>query len=128
MNKNINVMATISIQPGSQTKAKSQVTKQVRPTLIGRYIAMTERAGEESIVWYLKTIIAIPCVFMVLSIFAMAMVTPNYIWFVAVSILLFYANVIVHIAGVKSTTFVPLYHATIAFMILVPAITYFINS
>ncbi|MGK0364825.1 MAG: hypothetical protein ACI85O_001885 [Saprospiraceae bacterium] len=120
-------MATISIQSGTQTEIKSQVKKQVRPTILNRYIAMTERAGEESIIWYIKTIIAIPCVFMVLSIFAMAMVTPNYIWFVAITILLFYANVIVHMVGVKSTTFVPLYHATIAFMIVVPAITYLLS-
>ena len=120
-------MATISIQKGSQTQTKPQTKKQIKPGLIDRYIAMTERAGKESMLWYLKTIIAIPCVFMVISIFAMAMLTANYLWFVAVAILLFYANVIVHIAGVKSTAFVPLYHATIAFMTIVPLITYFIN-
>ncbi len=120
-------MATISIQTGSQTKVKSQAKNQAKPSLIDRYIAMTKRAEDESIVWYLKTIIAIPCVFMVLSIFAMAMVTPNYIWFVAVAILLFYANVIVHIAGAKSTVFVPLYHTSIAIMAIIPAVTYLLS-
>jgi len=118
-------MTSISIKSGTQTKTK--VKKQVKPTFIERYIAMTKRAEDESIVWYLKTIIAIPCVFMVLSIFAMAMITPNYIWFVAVAILLFYANVIVHIAGAKSTVFVPLYHASIAIMAAIPAITYLLS-
>jgi len=122
-------MAIISIQPGLQkgTKVNNKVQKQVKPTLLERYLAMTKRAEDESIFWYFKTIIAIPCVFMVLSIFAMAMITPNYIWFVAVAILLFYTNVIVHIAGMKSTVFVPLYHASIAIMAIIPAVTYLLH-
>jgi len=119
-------MSTISFQPTTQT-TKKKVKEQIKPSFLDRYIALTERASKEAMVWYLKTIIAIPCVFMVLSIFAMAMITPNYIWFVALTILLFYANVIVHIAGAKSKVFVPLYHVSIAIMMIIPTITYFIS-
>jgi len=64
---------------------------------------------------------------MVFSIIAMAEITPNYVWFVGVTIMLFYANVIAHIAQTKSRFYIPLYHATIATMILIPLITFLIK-
>ncbi len=75
----------------------------------------------------MKVIMVFPCVIMVPMIFVMAMATPNYVWFVALTILLFYANVVAHIAGAKSTLYVPLYYVSMSIMILIPIFTYLIN-
>jgi len=91
------------------------------------YLSYAEGQSKEKIVWYLKAILVIPCAIMVPAIILMAMATSSYIWFVAVCMLLFFANVVVHIAEAKSRYFVPLYHGTIALMILIPLVTYLIN-
>lgn len=106
-----------------------QTAKKVRTkkSLWTTYLEYADSKANEGVLWYMKVILAIPCVFMVLSIFAMAMLTPNFVWFAGLSILLFYANVMAHIANAKSRFFIPLYHATILILILIPTITYFIK-
>ncbi len=95
--------------------------------LLSKYMDYAKAQDKENIYWYMKVIMAIPCVFMVLSIFAMAVMTPNYVWFVGLSIILFYINVIAHIAGTKSSFYVPLYHITVSLFFLIPLITYIIS-
>ncbi len=92
-------------------------------SLLNSYKAYAERQVERSMLWYLQVIIVIPCVVMVISIFLMAMATDNYIWFVGLSMLLFFTNVIAFIAEAESTFYVPLYHATILILMLIPIIT-----
>jgi len=89
-----------------------------------RYMAYVEKRANEKILSYLKVIMVIPCVVMIPAIFLMAMLTTNYIWFVGVCMILFFANVLVHIAETKSTFYLPLYHASIAIMILLPILKY----
>ena len=91
-----------------------------------KYMAYAASKNSERIVWYMGVIIWMPCLFMVVSIIAMALLTPNYIWFVGLSMLLFFANVIVHIAEAESKIFVPLFHATLFVLTIVPIVTYFI--
>ncbi len=98
-----------------------------RVNLRERYMAYAKRQEKMNIVWYLKVVIFIPCVIMVPSIFLMAMATDLYIWFVGLSILLFFTNVIAYIAETKSTFYVPLYHLTILIMILIPLILNLLN-
>lgn len=107
-------------------KSNRQETK-VRKALWTKYLDYAESKSNEGILWYLKVIIAIPCVFMVLSIMAMSMITPNFIWFIGVSMALFFANVIAHIGGATSRVFIPLYHATVLLFVAIPFITYLIN-
>jgi len=107
-------------------QGKKTTTVKNKPTIWKRYLAYAERQDEEKILWYMKVIMFIPCVVMVISIIAMAMVTSNYIWFVGLNMILFFTNVVVHISQIKSTTFVPLYHFTIALLTVVPIITYFV--
>jgi len=116
-------MATISI-----SKAKNlakQKTKKV--SLIDRYVAYTKGEQKHSFYWYILSILIFPCIVMVPTIFVMEMVTANYVWFISLSVILFYSNMIAHIGGAKSTFFVPLYHATVAIMVLIPFITYLIT-
>ncbi|MFK7980496.1 MAG: hypothetical protein AB8G86_10970 [Saprospiraceae bacterium] len=116
-------MATISIsKKGTVIKEK---TKNV--SLISRYIAYTEKQQAHSVYWYMLTIMIFTCGVMIPSIFVMGKITDNYVWFMSLSVLLFYANVMAHIGETKSTFFVPLYHLTTLFMIAVPVITYFMQ-
>lgn len=96
--------------------------------LYTQYLAYAKRQEKISMVWYMQVIMVIPCVIMVPTIILMSMATANYIWFVGLTILLFFANVIAFIAGTKSTTYVPLYHASILIMILIPIITNLLNA
>jgi len=92
-----------------------------------RYMTFAEKQEKEKVVWYLKGIIIIPCAIMVPSIYIMAMLTTNYVWFIGLTMVLFFANVIAHIGETKSTFYVPLYHASIAIMILIPLIKFLLT-
>jgi len=109
------------------TETKSVKKEPTKNILLEKYLAYADSKSKDGILYYLKVVIFIPCVFMVFSIMAMASITPNYVWFVGLTILLFYVNMIAHIAGVKSRVFVPIYHATIFIMMAIPAITYLIS-
>lgn len=112
-----------------ESRSVDRSIKKAKPkiSLWDRYMTYAKSKEEERIYWYMKVIIAIPCVVMVPAIFLMAMATPNYIWFVGLSIILFFGNVISFIAEVKSTTFVPLFHITAFILFLIPIITSLIN-
>lgn len=116
-------MATISI-PKTNNLAKE---KAKRISLIDRYIAYTAGEQKNSFYWYILSILVFPCVVMIPTIFVMEMVTTSYVWFISLSVLLFYSNMMAHIGGAKSTFFVPLYHVTVAIMMLIPFITYLIS-
>ena len=118
------LMATIT---SNLLREKTKQQSNTKPSLLNQYLAYADRQNKAPLIWYFKTIIAIPCVVMIPAILALGMLTSNYIWFAAVTVLLFFANVIAHIGNAKGRFFVPLYHATIAFMILIPLITYLIK-
>lgn len=117
-------MATIARNISNK---KISIKPRIKLNLLERYMTFAERAEKMRIVWYFKTLLVLTCVIMIPAVMLMAAATPNYLWFVGMSILLFYANVLLHVSGAKSKFFVPFYHATIAFMVLIPLITYFIS-
>ncbi len=96
-------------------------------TLWTKYMDYAENQERTRIFWYMKSIMVIPCAVMVPFIFLMAMATPNYVWFVGLCVLLFFANMVVHIAELPGRLFVPVYQVSIAVMVLIPMITYLIN-
>jgi len=120
-------MATITNNIFRKTKSQSVKKAHTKNVLLEKYLAYADSKEKEGVLSYMKVVILIPCVFMVFSIMAMAAITPNYVWFVGLSILLFYANIMAHIAGAKARIFIPIYHATIAIMILIPSITFLIS-
>lgn len=115
-----------TITRGMLTAPITKKTIKTRESLWTKYIAYADSKSKEGVVSFLKVILIIPCVFMVLSIMAMAEITPNYIWFIAVSMVLFFVNVMAHIGNTKSTFHIPLYHASLLLFILIPIIAYFI--
>ena len=116
-------MATISIsRTGNLVKEKTKKT-----SLVKRYLAYVAEQEGYGIYWYLLSIMIFPCVIMIPSIFVLGLLTESYVWFMSLSVLLFYANVMAHVGETKSTFYVPLFHLTTLFMIAVPLITYFIK-
>ncbi len=118
-------MATIS---RNFSPARTFTPKKATRSLTDVYMDYIKNRKNDRIFWYMSAIIYIPCLFMVVSTFAMAAITPNYIWFIGLTMLMFFANVVAHIAETKNTFYIPLYHATIVLMTIIPIITYFIVS
>ena len=119
-------MATISI-PKTVDLANKKVGKTKKVSLLNRYITYTTGEQKNSFYWYILSILVFPCVVMVPTIFVMEMITASYVWFISLSVLLFYSNMMAHIGGAKSTFFVPLYHINVAIMVIIPFVTYLIS-
>jgi len=100
------------------TEKKSHFAK-----LKAKYIAYCVAEQRMHIYWYLKAIIIITCVYMVPSIIVMALATDYYVYYIGLTIILFYSNMLAHISGLKSKHFVPIYHLTCLIMVLTPMIT-----
>ncbi len=95
--------------------------------LRAKYNSYMDKQQAQHIFWYMKVIIVIPCVYMVLSIMAMAQLTDNFEYYVGFTMLLFYANVCVHIVELKSRIFIPLYYFSLMLLIAIPLITYLLS-
>lgn len=119
-------MATISTSIINKRDTTSIKKRNEIKSIWARYIAYAASRKNERVLWFLKSIMIIPCVVMIPAIYLMAMATPNYIWFIGLTIILFYTNVVAHIADLKNTVYIPLYHITIAIMVLIPIIAYLI--
>ncbi len=118
-------MATIT---SNYPKVNSRLEiKHSKKSLWVSYLEYAASKDEEYVLSYLKVIMVIPTLTMVIPIIAMSMLTPNYIWFVALAMLLFFANVIAHIAQTKSIVHIPLYHATNLVLFLIPVLTYLLT-
>lgn len=94
-----------------------------RTSLIDRYTNYADKQSDQKIYWYLKSIIILPSAVMVPGIIWMSMGTDNYIWFASLCVVLFFLNLLAHISEVKSRYYIPLYHLSIALMIIIPLIT-----
>jgi len=92
-----------------------------------KYLEFALQQKGQEVYWYLKAIIIIPCVIMVPMIILMQISTPDYIWFVGLSMILFFTNVIVHIAQLSSSIYVPVYHLSVLIMILIPVLNFFLQ-
>ena len=113
----------------NRTNKTSNVnSKSLRQKLSDWYYDYIARQQTQKVYWYMKVIIVIPCVYMVLSIMAMAQLVDTFEYYAGFTMLLFYANVCVHIVGSKSRVYIPLYYFSLLLMILIPAITYFITQ
>jgi len=112
-------MLTTSIAKRINTTAET--TKRI--PLLSKYIAYAAAQEKHSFYWYLYSIMLFPCVVMIPTIFVYGLLTDHYVWFIGLSVLLFYANVIAHIGETKSTFYVPLFHLTTFIMVIIPLVT-----
>lgn len=107
-----------------ENSAKTLIPSQ---NLWSKYLNFIQNKEDERVIWYMKLIIAFPCVVMVISIYLMAMLTPNYIWFVVLNMALFFLNIILHIAETKSKVFIPVFHLSISIICFILVSTYFLS-
>ncbi len=96
--------------------------------LLKHYWTYVDRQASHKVYWYMLVILAIPCVYMTLSILAMEQMIQHFEYFIGFSMLLFYTNVMVHVGGLKSRVYVPLFHLTTLLFVLIPLITYLITQ
>ncbi|GAA5225074.1 hypothetical protein GCM10025777_57050 [Membranihabitans marinus] len=78
----------------------------------------------DRVYWLVKAIIVIPCVYMTLSLLLMHIMAVPILWFVALSMILFFTNITLHVAGLKSRYYIIAFHATTLLFILIPLLTF----
>lgn len=89
------------------------------------YLENAEKEGDNRVLWYGKTLLVLPCGFMVPMVIAMMFLTPTFhTYYIGLLILLLFSNVVIHVAQLSGRIFVPFYHATIAIMLTIPLVTY----
>ncbi len=122
-------MATLPISNQRQIlETKSQINKTARPSLFTRYLSYVDSQEDQYIFWFMAAILAIPCVFMTLSIIVMYLYSGVLEYYIGFAMILFFANVLVHLAGMKARVYLPTFHITSLLMVLIPAITYLIST
>lgn len=86
---------------------------------LARYNEFCRRQESQGILWYLIPLMSLSAVVMPVSIMAMSWL-PGYIPFIAVSILLFFTNVVLTIAEQSKKVVITFYLFTVAFHLVVP--------
>ena len=121
-------MNTIAFRQEQKVAVKNKLVEQSKFSIVDKYNTYVEAQEALKVYHYLVVIIAIPCVYMTISIIAMAQMVDWFVYFIAFSMILFFANVIAHIGEASSKVFIPLFHITTILFIVIPAITYFITQ
>ncbi|MBK8501552.1 MAG: hypothetical protein IPL46_04720 [Saprospiraceae bacterium] len=103
----------------SQTIEYRKEKRREKMGFVARYDAFCKRQESEGLLWYLIPLMTLPTIIMPISTIAMSFLT-GYIAFVGVSILLFFANIIVTIAGLSQKTVISTYLFTVLFHIMAP--------
>ena len=91
-----------------------------------KYLAYCDAQMKQRVVWYLIPLISLSTVVMPIGIFAMSYFSA-YIFFVGLSVLLFFANIIVNIAEQHTRITISVYILTILFHFILPLIAYLIS-
>lgn len=123
-------MNSIELQQRSKAfrKPNSYSTGNIFTKLGEKYINYTIANSKERVFWYMKAIIIIPCVIMVPSIIIMYWFSSFHEIYAGLCMILFFSNIILHLANAESKIYIPFYHITIAIMFIFPSITYLISQ
>ena len=116
-----------SIQLKQTNSLQSSKTTETKTNIIKKYLDFAEAQGPQKVFWYLKAIIIIPTVFMVPSIMVMYFYSNIYVVYVGLCMMLFFTNLVLHLAEAGGRTFVPFYHITLSLMVLFPSIAYLLS-
>lgn len=98
---------------------KSTKLQKERKSWLEQYFAFCDRQTEQRTLWYLIPLMSLPAAVMPISIFLMSYF-EGYLLFVGASMLLFFANVIVHIAELSTRWTISLFLATVGFNFSLP--------
>jgi len=94
---------------------------------VERYQRFAKQQESLKVYWYMKAIIVIPCCIMVPSIIVMHSLLPSIEWFIGLSMIIFFSNLLVHISEQKTSLTIAVYYASIAVLLIIPLITYLIS-
>jgi len=89
---------------------------------LSAYAEYCDAHSNEKVYWFMKAILVIPCAMMVVSIISVSLVFDRIEYYIALAMLLFFSNIIVHIAECRSRIYIPVYHFSIIIMVLVSVI------
>ena len=118
--KNLN-LTTAPLVHQAPTTAKANFFEHVWNS----YLENAEKESGNRLVWYCKTLLVLPCAFMVPLVILMMHLTPTFhTYYIGLLILLLFSNVVIHVAQMSGRIFVPFYHTTIAVMLTIPLLTY----
>lgn len=107
------------------TTTKPQTNSSFFQQQLDKYMNHADKQSQNRLVWYAKTLLVLPCGFMVpLVILMLHLTTSAHTLYIGLLILLLFMNVVAHVAQVSGRIFVPMYHVTIAIMLLIPFVTY----
>ena len=97
------------------------ITKQEKhkPGIVARYEAFCKGQEKQGMLWFLIPLMSLPAVVMPISIMGMSYFS-GFIAFIAVSILLFYTNIVLTVAERTVKARITFYLFTVLFHIVVP--------
>jgi len=101
--------------------------KKHKTGIASRYEVFCKGQEKQGMIWYLIPLITLPTVIMPISIIAMSFFS-GYIAFIGISILLFFANIVLSIAEQPTKTKITLYLITVLFHIAVPLISFLFGN
>jgi hypothetical protein len=104
------------------------ITKEKAPkaSILTRYDAFCKGQEKQGMVWFLIPLMSLPAVVMPISIMAMSYFT-GFIAFIALSILLFYTNIVLTVAERPVKTKITFYLFTVLVHIIVPLAAFFLG-
>ena len=121
-------MTTIPINNQSQLLNTEDHSKAIpKSNLFERYLSYVDSQENQYIFWFMTAILVIPCVLMTLSIIVMFLYSNVLEYYIGFAMILFFANVLVHLSGMKARVYLPVFHITAILMIMIPLITYLIS-
>lgn len=102
-------------------------TKPKQIDWLSRYWAYCDRQMKQRTLWYLLPLMSLSAAVMPIGIFLMSYFTW-YLSFVAISILLFFANIVVNIAGQHTRTTITIYLITLLVHVLAPLLSFLLSK
>ena len=102
-------------------------TKSKRINWTSRYLAYCDRQMQQRTLWYLLPLMSLSAAVMPIGIFLMSYFSW-YLPFVAISILLFFANIVVNIADQHTRTTITVYLFTLLVHVLTPLISFLLTT
>ena len=106
---------------------ETKVEKSERKIKYNRFDKYFETQKNQDMVWYIIPLMSIPAVFMPISIFAMSYFN-GYLFFIGLSILLFFTNIILTIAEVSTKIKIIFYLFTVLVLMVTPVIIFVIHQ
>lgn len=92
-----------------------------------RYLDFCDQEEKERTLWFILPLMTLPAVIMPITIFMMSAFSAVYVYFVGASMLLFFANLIMSIAGKPTRVLISFFIFTLLFHFLMPLACFLVS-